>query len=609
MLALFSIPRIAPVALTVLGMLSAGLLPSHAQDADGQTHAMAMHGSPLYGPDFEHFNYVNPDAPEGGELRFGVLGSYDSLNPLMPRGTRVWWVRGLAYESLAHRGRDEAFSLYGLLASEIILPEDRTFITFGIDPDARFSDEEPVTADDVIFSMELLREHGRPSQRSTYGQITDVERVDDLTVTFHLGDGSNRELPLLLGLMPILPEHAMSVELFTQTSLEPPIGSGPYRVATVDAGRLAVFERNADYWGEGKPVNVGQYNAERVVYEYFRDRTALFESFSRGIVDVYAEPNPVTWATAYDFPAVQSGEIVQSELTDELPKAPTGYVFNTRRELFADLRVRQALNLLFDFEWINQTIFSGLYQRTEGYFYGSELSSLGVPANDGEMGILEPYREAVLTSAMDGSWRAVQSDGSGRDRTNVRAALQLLAEAGWQLDGRTLVNADGEPFAFEFLTSSGSAERVALAYAQTLELAGISMTVRIVDSAQFEARRRVFDFDMIPYVWYQSLSPGNEQRNRFGPSTADVEGSWNMAGITEPGVGAAIDAIVGAETRQDLIDAARALDRLLISGSYMIPHYHAPAQWIAHQADVRFPEQPSVMGYQFYTPNTIWIEP
>lgn len=609
MLAMVSIPRVALLASMALGTWVASTLPSNAQDADGQTHAMAMHGSPLYGPDFEHFNYVNPDAPKGGELRFGVLGSYDSLNPLIPRGTPVWWVRGLVYESLAHRGRDEAFSLYGLLASDIILPDDRTFITFTIDEEAYFSDGEPVTADDVIFSMELLREHGRPGQRSTYGQITEVERVDELTVTFHLGDGSNRELPLLLGLMPILPEHAMSVELFTQTSLVPPIGSGPYRVATVDAGRLATFERDPDYWGADKPVNIGQYNADRVIYEYFRDRTALFESFSRGIVDIYAEPNPVTWATAYDFPAVRSGEIVQSELTDQMPKAPTGYVFNTRRALFADIRVRQALNLLFDFEWINQTIFSGLYQRTEGYFYGSELSSLDVAVSEGERTILAPYLDAVLPSALDGTWQAVQSDGSGRDRTNVRAALELLAQAGWRLDGRTLVNGDDAPFEFEFLTSSSSAERVALAYAQTLELAGIAMSVRIVDSAQFEARRRVFDFDMIPYVWYQSLSPGNEQRNRFGPSTADVEGSWNMAGITEPGVGAAIDAIVGAVERQDLIDAARALDRLLISGSYMIPHYHAPASWTAHQASVHFPEQSSVMGYQFYTPNTIWIEP
>lgn len=577
-------------------------------DADGQTHAMAMHGAPLYGPDFTHFDYVNPNAPIGGEVRFGLPGTFDSVNPLIVRGTPVWWVRGLVYESLAYRGRDEAFSLYGLLASQIIMPDDRTFVTFTVDERARFSDGQPVTSDDVIFSMELLREHGRPSHRSTYGQITEVERHDERSVTFHLGDGSNRELPLLLGLMPVLPVHIMTVDLFTQTSLEEPIGSGPYRLSRIDAGRLAVFERNPDYWGADKPVNVGLYNLERVSYEYFRDEAAMFEAMARGLIHMYSENDPADWSQSYDFPAVQSGEIVQSALVNQRPKPPTGYVFNTRRQMFSDVRVRQALNLLFDFELINQTMFFGLYERTEGYFFGSELSSIGLPASDGEQALLEDYEGSVLPSVMDGDWHAVQSDGSGRDRANVRQALDLLNDAGWSLDSRTLVNADGQPFEFEFLTQTRSAERVALAYAQTLQLVGITMTVRTVDSAQFEARRRVFDFDMIPYVWYQSLSPGNEQRNRFGPSTADVEGSWNMAGITEPGVGVMIDRLLAAEEREDLVTAARALDRLLISGSYMIPHYHAPANWIAHQSSVHFPEQQSVWGYQFYTPNTLWVE-
>ncbi|MEM6384424.1 MAG: extracellular solute-binding protein [Pseudomonadota bacterium] len=580
-----------------------------ALDADGQTHAMTMHGSPLYGPDFEHFEYVNPQAPQGGAIRFGLRGTFDSVNPLIVRGSPVWWVRGWVWETLATRGRDEAFSLYGLLAEEIILPEDRTFVSFRINPAATFSDGEPVTADDVIFSMELMREHGRPSQRRAYGQITEVVREDERTVTFRLGDGSNRELPLLLGLMPILPSHAMTVEQFTETSLEPPIGSGPYKLARIDAGRLAVFERREDYWGADLPVNIGQHNVDEWSIEYFRDATALFEAFTTGRLQLYSEGDPTNWLNNYDFPAAERGEVVQSELTDERPKAPSGYVFNTRRPLFADIRVRQALNLMFDFEWINETIFASQYARTEGYFHGSELSSIGIPASDDELAILGADVDAVLPDVLDGTWRAPVSDGSGRDRTNIRAALGLLRDAGWTLDGRQLTNASGEPFAFEFLTSSASAERVALAYAQTLELAGISMTVRVIDGAQFEERRRVFDFDMIPYTWFQSLSPGNEQYNRFGPSTAEQEGSFNMAGITEPGVTAAIDAIVSAVERDDLVTAARALDRLLISGSYIVPHYHAPAQWIAHAADVNFPAQRSVWGYQFYTPDTIWIDP
>ncbi len=607
-----SVPRRITHPLAAL-MLAAAvmLLPSTAvlaEDGDGFTHAMTMHGGPLHGPDFTHFDYVNPNAPTGGSIRFGLRGTFDSVNPLIVRGSPVWWVRGWVWESLATRGRDEAFSLYGLLAQTIIMPDERTYVTFGVNPDARFSDGEPVTADDVIFSMELLREHGRPSQRRAYGQITEVERVDELTVTFHLGDGSNRELPLLLGLLPVLPEHATTEEVFTQTSLEPPIGSGPYALSRVDPGRLAVFERRENYWGADLPVNVGQYNVDEWSIEYFRDETALFEAFSTGRLQFYAESDPVAWLNNYDFPAAQSGEIVQSALVDQRPKAPSGYVFNTRRAPFDDVRVRQALNLMFDFEWINQTIFAGQYSRTQGYFHGSDLSSVGQPASEVELAILGQHSDAILPSVMDGTWRPVASDGSGRDRTNIRAGLQLLQEAGWRLDGRTLVNSQGEPFSFELLTSSPSAERVALAYAQTLQLAGIEMNVRVIDSAQFEQRRQVFDFDMIPYVWYQSLSPGNEQTNRFGPATADQEGSFNMAGITEPGVTAAIEAIVSAVDREDLVHAARALDRLLISGSYIVPHYHAPAQWIAHADEVNFPENNSVWGYQFYTPNTIWIE-
>lgn len=609
--ALFRRPCISLAApfMLAFGVLLACSTLVMAEDADGQTHAVAMHGSPLHGPDFAHFDYVNPQAPTGGSIRFGLRGSFDSVNPLIVRGSPVWWVRGWVWESLATRGRDEAFSLYGLLAETIIVPQDRTYVTFGINPAARFSDGEPVTADDVIFSMELLREHGRPSQRRAYGQITEVEWVDDLTVTFHLGDGSNRELPILMGLLPVLPEHATTEEVFTETSLVPPIGSGPYALTRVDAGRLAVFERREDYWGADLPVNVGQYNVDEWSIEYFRDATALFEAFSTGRLQLYAESDPVAWLNDYDFPAAASGEIVQSALVDERPKAPSGYVFNTRRAPFDDVRVRQALNLMFDFEWINQTIFGDQYARTEGYFHGSDLSAIGVAASDDELAILSERADAVLPSVMEGTWRPNTSDGSGRDRTNIRAALSLLQEAGFSLDGRTLVDGNGEPFSFELLTSSPSAERVALAYAQTLQLAGIAMNVRVIDSAQFEERRRVFDFDMIPYTWFQSLSPGNEQTNRFGPATADQEGSFNMAGITEPGVTAAIEAIVGAVDRDDLITGARALDRLLISGSYIVPHYHAPAQWIAHASEVNFPQNNSVWGYQFYTPNTIWIEP
>jgi peptide/nickel transport system substrate-binding protein len=589
------------VPLFVAGLLWAAPGEVRAQDADGQMHAMSMHGTALYPPDFDHFAYVNPDAPKGGTLRFGVSGSFDSLNPLITRGSPVWWVRGLVYESLAYRGKDEAFTLYGLLASSIELPDDRSYVTFTVNENARFSDGEPVTADDVIFSMELLREHGRPGQRSTYGRITQTIRVDDRTIRFELGDGSDRELPLLLGLMPILPQHAMTVEAFNETSLEPPIGTGPYRVARVDAGRLVVFERNSDYWANDEPVMRGQNNFDEIIYDYYRDETALFEAFKRGIVNIYVEGDPGRWLSEYSFPAIASGQIVQSTFTDGLPNVPSVLVFNTRRPIFADERVREALTMLFDGPWINETLFSGLYSRTEGYFHGSELSAIDRPADPAELAILGDNVALVDQDVLDGTWHLAQTDGSGRDRNTIRAALALLGQAGWTLDGGVLRNGEGQPFTFELLANTGDIERIALSYAQTLELAGIEMTIRTIDSAQFQERLRAFDFDMINFTWSQSLSPGNEQTNRFGSELANAEGSFNVAGIANPAVDAAIEALLSARGREDFVSAARAIDRALISGSYAIPLFHNPSTWIAHQSALRYPDYTPVFGYQTST--------
>ncbi|MCB1507406.1 MAG: ABC transporter substrate-binding protein [Hyphomicrobiaceae bacterium] len=563
-----------------------------------------MHGAPLYGPDFTHFAYANPDAPKGGTLTFGVLGSFDTLNPLIVRGTPNWWVRGLVHESLMARGRDEAFTLYGLLAEGVEVAEDRSSVTFTLNADARFSDGEPVKTSDLIFSVETLRAKGRPNHRATYARVARMEETGERALRLVFEDAGDRELPLIMGLMPVLPAHALTAETFDRTTLEPPLGSGAYRVAEVEPGQRVIFERNPDYWGQDIPAMRGHFNAERIVYEYFRTETTMFEAFKAGVFDIFPESDPARWTAGYDFPAVTSGDVVKEGFSDGLPKRPDGFVFNTRRAVFSDVRVREALVQLFDFEWINTSMFHGLYERTQGYFSGSELSAVGRSASDSERTLLAPFPDAVRSDVLEGTWQLPVSDGSGRDRALLSEAFRLLAAAGYSFDGGQMSGPDGQPLAFEFLASNREQERLALAYKSSLDLLGIDMTIRTVDSAQYQERLRRFDFDMIQYGWFQSLSPGNEQRTRFSPESADVEGSFNMAGIREPAVAAMIEALLAADTREAFVDAARALDRVLISGTYLVPHYHAPQSWVARRARIRHPETTSLFGY--FT-DTWWV--
>ena len=564
-----------------------------------------MHGQPAMPAGFDHFAYANPDAPKGGRLVQGVLGSFDSLNPLIVKGVAVQQIRGYVFESLMARGYDEPFTLYGLLADTVETDDARDYVTFHLRPEARFSDGQAVTADDVQFSWELLRDHGR--YRSYYRKVSTAEALDAQTIRFDLDGANDRELPLILGLMPILPRHAVDVATFEETSLAPPIGSGPYRVSDVKAGASVTLTRNPDYWGKDLNVNRGLWNFDELRFDYFRDGNTAFEAFSRGLIDFRVETEPSRWSTSYDFPAVRDGRIIKESIANGAPQPSDYLVFNRRRPQFADVRVREALTLLFDFEWINRNYFFGLYRHSASYFPGSELSAYMLPETDREHALLAPFASEIRTDIADGSFRLPVSDASGRDRETLRRALSLLGEAGYQLAGNVLKRrSDGQPFTFEILASTRDQERIALAFARDLKRAGIMPTVRVVDSVQFDQRRLAFDFDMIENRWDQSLSPGNEQYFYFGAKAADNQGTRNYMGVKSAAIDAMIGTMLEARERSDFVTTVRALDRLLMSGFYTIPVFNVPDQWIARWSRIERPAKSALVGS---LPETWWQRP
>jgi peptide/nickel transport system substrate-binding protein len=582
-------------------------------------YAIAMHGKPALPPDFGHLPYVNPNAPKGGRLIEGVLGSFDSLNPFIVMGLPAQGLRGplvsgsniisgYVVESLMARSLEEPFTLYGLIAQTVETDDARSFVTFRLNPAARFSDGKPVTADDVIFSWRLLRDHGRPNHRTYYSKVKKAEAIDARTVRFDLSGSDDRELPLILGLMPVLPKHAIDPATFENTSLSPMIGSGPYTVANVEPGRSVTLKRNADYWGRDLPINRGLWNFNEIRFDYYRDANAYHEAFKRGLFDFRTDNDPAHWQTAYDFPAVPAGRVVKESLPSWLPKGSFYFVFNTRRAVFADVRVREALGMLFDFEWINHNLFYDLYRRTAGYFDGSELSAYHRPANGRERALLAPFPGAVRADIMDGAWSPPVNDGSGRDRRMLRRALALLKTAGYELRGTQLVNRkSGQPLKFEIMVvtrnDSLDEERLAQVYASNLKRAGITATVRVVDPVQFESRRISFDFDMIQNRWDESLSPGNEQAFYWSSAAADSSGSRNYMGVKSPAVDALIANLLTARERPDVVATVRALDRVLMSGFYTVPLFHLPAHWVARWTTVAHPATTSLMGY---APETWW---
>jgi peptide/nickel transport system substrate-binding protein len=572
-----------------------------------ESYAIAMHGAPALPPTFTHMPYANPDAPKGGRLVQGLLGTFDSLNPLIVRGLAVPQIRGYVIESLLARGNDEAFTLYGLLARSVETDEARHYVTFRLDPRARFSDGQQVTADDVLFSWALLRDKGRPNYRQYYSKVAKAEALDPLTVRFDFGGTADRELPLILGLMPILPRHAVDAATFEETSMAAPVGSGPYRVSHVNPGVSVTLTRNPDYWGRDLPVNWGQWNFDEVRLDYYREANGQFEAFKRGLYDFRVETEPLRWHDGYDFPAARNGEVIRDTIKTGMPQPCEALVFNTRRPVFADIRVRQALTLLFDFEWINRSYFFGLYGRSAGFFAGSELSAYGRAADDRELGFLKPYASRIAANILDGSYRLPVTDGSGRDRTNLRAALDLLSQAGYELDGALLrQRATKAPLTFEILVTTRDQERIALAFSRDLKRAGIEVRVRAVDSVQFDQRRLAFDFDMIQNRWDQSLSPGNEQSFYWGSAAADSQGTRNYMGAKDPAVDAVIADMLAAEDRGVFVSAVRALDRVLMSGFYVIPVYNIREQWIARWNRIERPQTTALTGH---LPETWWYRP
>jgi peptide/nickel transport system substrate-binding protein len=569
-------------------------------------HGISMHGKPALPADYTHFPYANPDAPKGGKIAYGVVGTFDSLNPFILKSMRTR-ARGiidpeygnLYYDTLMQRSRDEAFTMYGLLAETVEWDEERTYLQFNLNPNARWHDGKPVTADDVIFTFEVLRDHGRPPYNRRLNRVEKMEKVSDLSVKFTFNEKSNREFPLILGLMPILPKHDTDPEGFDTSTMDIPVGSGPYKIKEVRPGESITYERDPNYWAKDIPSKVGFDNYDEIRVEYFLSQTAQFEAFKKGLFDVYPEGNPSNWTRSYDFAAVNDGEIIKETFKKQRPSGMFGFVFNTRREVFQDIRVRKALSLIFDFEWVNKNLYNGVYTRTNSFWQGSTLSSYQMPANDIEKALLAPFPDAVSEDIMNGTYALPVSDGSGRDRKTLRQALGLFKEAGYEIKDGKLVDGSGKQLSFEVLPQNEDQEKLALAYQRFAKALGVDMTLRTVDDAQYQQRSQTYDFDIIIKAFSSSFSPGAEQIWRWSSRAVEPEGTFNFAGVASPAIDAMIDALVNARTTEDFQAAVRAYDRTLLSGHYVIPAYHLDQTWIARRNYIKFPEgkQP-IYGYQ-----------
>lgn len=567
-------------------------------------HGIAMIGEPALPAGFQHLPYAKPDAPAGGRVVYGEIGGFDSLNPHIVKGRSPWGMRVLVFESLMLRSRDEPFTLYGLLAESIETPADRSWVAFRIRPEARFSDGSPVTVDDVIFSLTTLRDKGRPNHRRYYSRVAEIERVGERGVRL-VFDTPDQELPLLLGLMPILKSADWEGKVFEESTLVPPIATGPYLVDEFEPGRFITFRRNPDYWGRDLPVTRGLHNFEVVRYEYFRDESARFEAFKAGEIRLFRESDPVRWEEGYGFPAALDGRVVKGEIGHGRPTGMRGFVLNTRRSPFDDLRVRRALETMFDFEWINRTLYRSAYERIPSYFGNSELAHSGA-ATGLEREYLLPFADQLPADTLEQSWHPTSGDGSGRDRRRVRRARELLAQAGWTVSDGVLTNAAGEPFQFEILVRSSTDEKIGEIYTRALAPLGIEVNVRLVDSAQFQARLNSYDYDVTVYRWWLSLSPGAEQAFYWGSDGVRTEATRNYMGVDSPAIDRMVERLTSARSREEFVAAARAIDRVLSAGTYVIPFWYPTTDRFAWWAEQRKPERVSLYGFR---PEVWWSDP
>ncbi len=576
---------------------------AQAQD-DSSRAALAMHGQPGLPAGFASLPFVNPDASKGGRLVFALQGTFDSLNPFVVRGVAPDAWQKYVGQSLLWRSPDEPFSAYGMLADRLWIDAARANVTFRIDERAVFSDGKPVTAQDVLFSYEMLKTKGKPFHRSALGRVTATKIHDARTIQFTLGEGGDRELPLLIGLMPLFAQHATDPEKFAETTFTPMLGSGPYLMSEVKPGEVVTMARRKDFWAEDHPLIRGLHNAGEVRYDFYRDSNALFEAFKAGLYDLRFESDPTRWATGYDIPAVREGRITRETVKLKSPKGMSGLVFNTRRPMFGDVRVREALGLVFDFPWTNSNLFFGLYRRADSFFSDSELSAQGKPASADERAFLAAHPGAVRDDILEGRYSPPDTDGSGRDRARARQALDLMKAAGYEIREGALRNVvSGEAFAFEITVSSRQQERLALNYAKAVGRIGATANVRLIDDVQYWRRMASFDFDMVQWTWPVSSSPGNEQINRWGSSTAARQGALNYAGVRSPAIDAVLKAMLAATDRDAFVGHVRTLDRLLMSGFYVVPLFYVPELWLARASSVQRPQRQAAFGF---VPEALW---
>jgi microcin C transport system substrate-binding protein len=592
------------LGLTIL--LTASLAGTVRAEAPRPVHGIAMHGEPALPPDFTHLPYANPDAPKGGRLTLAAIGTFDNLHPYVLKGNDAAG-SGLPFESLTIQNLDEPFSEYGLLAETIEMPADRSWVAFTLRPQARWHDGRPVTVDDVIFTLDALKSKGEPFYRAYYANVVEAVADGERRVRFVFDGTINRELPLIVGQMPVLPKHYWEGRDFEKTTLEPPLGSGAYRVKSVDPGRSITYERVRDYWGEKVPVQRGRHNYDELRYVYFRDPNVALEALKAGEFDLRIENSSRFWATGYTGPAVEHGLLKKEVIPREGGGAMQGFVFNLRREIFRNRGLREALNYAFDFEWTRKNLFYDNYTRTESYFPNSPLGARA-PISEAERALLEPFRDRLPREVFEKVYEAPRTDGSGNIRDNLRKAVEILKASGYEVRGGRLVErASGRPVAFEILLDQGGLfERIVGPFVKNLERLGVEARVRVVDDAQYERRLETFDFDMVVGLFPQSLSPGNEQRDFWGSAAARTNGSRNLIGLEDPVVDHLIERIVQAPDRAALEAACRALDRVLIWGHYVIPHWHNRETWIALWDKFARPKPDPRYGIDIFA---WWIDP
>ena len=559
-----------------------------------KVHGIAMHGKPKYESNFTNLDYVNPNAPKGGVVKFGSYGSFDNLNRVAFKGSKA---AGLGYvnDTLMRRVWDEAFTMYGLIAEYVEMPEDRSSITFYLNPKATFHDGSPITRDDVLFSLETFQTKGTPNQKKTYGKVISTEMIGDNGIKMTFVDNEDKELPLIVaGFLPIIPKKFYSNIDVTKTFLDIPLGSGPYAIDNVDPGRQITYKRVENYWAKDLPVNKGLYNFDKIIYDYYKDSNVLVEAFKVNEYDFRREYNVKRWLSEYNFKAVQNGEVVLEEMDNDRPVGMNGLVLNTRKEIFNNRKVRLALSYAYDHEWINKTIYQNAYVRTDSYFDNSPLASSGLPSEQ-ELELLNPWKDQLPKEIFTENFVPPSTDGSGNDRTNLLKAKNILEQEGWMIENGKLTK-NGEEFTFEFLIVSPSDEKIALAYQSNLKKLGITMEVRTVDSSQYQARLLNYDFDMIKRYWGVSLSPGNEQQFYWGSEVGKKDGSRNYAGIDSPVVDALIKNLINATDREELTTAIHALDRVLLWGHYVVPLYHSNKDRIAYWNFFEYPDKIPLYG-------------